>query len=73
MPSMVYSPAMPKKRIEVRVREQLLYEVENADVCMKSNCLLVHNGSPLFVYAMMPGQYAKFVQTDEGVKIKVDE
>lgn len=63
---------MAKKNIKVIVRGQELFSADDCDVCIKNACVLVHNGDPLFAYAMMPGEYAKFKQDSDGVKVQVD-
>lgn len=67
-----YSAFMAKRNIKVVVRGQELFSHDDCDVCIKNACILVHNGDPLFAYAMMPGEYAKFAHGPEGVKVQVD-
>lgn len=63
---------MAKKKITVKVRGSQFFEAEQCDVCIKNACILIHNGDPLFAYAMLPGEYAKFEHGADGTVVQVD-
>lgn len=64
---------MAKKKITVSIGARKMFDGRDCDVCVKSGCLLVHNGDIQFAYVLKPGEWIKFGDGPDGTTVQVDE